>query len=284
MAQHQSERRARPSTEVSLLYGNLGPTVNPLTIALTSAGIALVSGGMSAVTLWRTHLAPFKPMFAVGDLSFRVFPIRSGDERWFIASYHAAITVTNVGARAGHLKGLRLAITYPTLTFEHKELMPARFVVDGEKYESAIARDLFSWGEQGIFKGHWMPAILLPKESVTQHLLFEARWEQPVIQPAINIRLEVLVENNASWVPAATWTTSLSEWMWSELTRAGTSFTVSPDGSELSAWGYTEPRSLHRYTRPRGELGDHEPVDSSFLDYPDDEKSPTKLPPSKGAL
>lgn len=242
---------------------------SPIEIALFSTIIALGALGVSLSSLWKTHFSKFNPIAAVGRLCQRIYPIRSEKDRWYIASFDIPITVTNEGARPGNVKDLRLSLHFPSLPIPgNKELIRPKFEIEPSDARK-IGRERFKWIEE-IVIGEWMPFTVLPKQSVTKHLLFETRWEEPVIQERIVATLELMSDSSEEWKHVGTWEFSLNARIWAELANRGTSCSVDHRGSP-QYYETCEPPDLHKYTGSKKEIpeegfGAH----PSYLDFPKD--------------
>src|SRR6266849_8692317 len=140
--------------------------------------ISLVALGVSLAALWKSHLAPFSPRPLAGRLKLRIYPIRSENHEWFIASFDLPISVTNEGARPGVLEGLRLRLHFPQIPIpDNCEYLRPVFEVDTADARE-IGKNRFDWIDK-IVVGDWMPFTVLPKATVTKHFVFESRWEEP---------------------------------------------------------------------------------------------------------
>ena len=73
----------------------------PVIAYISSVIIALFALGVALTTLFKTHLSKFKPIITVGDLSIRIYPIKSDDEEWFLPSFNLPISISNDGAKPG---------------------------------------------------------------------------------------------------------------------------------------------------------------------------------------
>jgi len=151
-------------------------------IAALSIIVSTVALTVSAVALWQTHFSPFSPLVVGEQLTLSIYPIRSGSDRWFIVSLVAPISITNEGARPGVISGLRLRLHYPNLPIpDNREFIYPVFEIKGEEVNKS-SRDRFEWIDKNT--SHWMPFTILPKATATKHLVFERRWEKPVVQPS----------------------------------------------------------------------------------------------------
>lgn len=130
-----------------------------------------------------------------------------------------------------------------------------------------IDRERFKWIDK-IVIGEWMPFTVLPKQSVTKHLVFETRWEEAVIQDRITATLELISDSNEKWKQIGTWEFSLDARSWGELANRGTGCYVNPkDAPQYS--GICQPPDLHKYTGSREQIPeDGFGAPPSYLDFP----------------
>lgn len=243
---------------------------SPTEIAIYSTIIALGALGVSLASLWKTHFAKFNPITTVGRLCQRIYPIRSEEHRWYISSFDLPITVTNEGARPGNVIDLRLSIHFPSLPIPgNKELIRPIFEIDPSNARK-INRERFKWIEE-IVIGEWMPFTVLPKKSVTKHLLFETRWEKPVVQDRIIATLELMSDSSEKWKHIGTWEFSLRAELWGELANRGRSCAVNPKGSP-QYHETCQPLELHKYTSSKEEIPENGfGANPSYLDFPKDQ-------------
>jgi hypothetical protein len=223
------------------------------------------------LALWKTHFAPFGALAVAGRLTLHIYPIKSGTDRWFIASFNAPVSVTNAGARPGVITGLRLRLHFPLIPIpENREFFRPVFEIDASQAE-AIGKNRGEWIKK-LVVGAWMPFTVLPKATVTKHFIFEARWDDPVIQAIIDCALEIQ-SDSGDWKDVADWRVPLTPEIWSELTNVGSCFTFHAN-KENHLLNENVPSDLHKYTGskdkiPEGGFFAHE----SSLDYQQDENT-----------
>jgi hypothetical protein len=235
-------------------------------MTMASIVISIAAIAISLLALWKTHFSSFSALSIAGQLVLRIYPIKSGDEGWFIASLNVPISVTNQGARPGVINGLRLRLHFPKIP------IPGNCDIIEPTFEIApvdareISQHRFEWIDK-IVVDDWMPFIVLPKTTVTKHFVFEKRWEDPVIQELINCTLEMRSDSD-TWHEVTSWHLSLRPEFWSELVSGG-AFTFHPNKTETVPTDCVPP-DLHKYTGskakiPQGGLAlEHD----SYLDYP----------------
>lgn len=132
-----------------------------------------------------------------------------------------------------------------------------------------LAKDKFKWADEARLGG-WMPFVVLPKETVTKHFVFEKRWDDPVIQRRISFELQIHTDRTKKWEKVAKWEMSLTPSAWGELTNNATSICC----VEESECGITtekmHPPDLHKYTGTKLPIPDEGfGAAPSYLDYPE---------------
>jgi hypothetical protein len=234
-------------------------------IPITSAIISVIAVTLSLIALWKTHFAKSRFIPMVGNLRLRIYPIKNEDRRWYIPSFDVPVSITNEGARPGKILGIRLLIKFPDLPIpDNKECFNPKWEVDGKQ----ICRERFKWINEATV-ADWMPFVVLPKETVTKHLVFESSsWTEPVIQNRVTCIMEIRTDTDQTWKEIAKWDASLTAKVWGELTHRGTSFCYIPDGA-INQLAEIHPIDLHKYT------GSKEPIPEeglgaapSYLDFP----------------
>lgn len=249
--------------------------MNPsLVISVVSAVISVAAVVISVVALWKTHLAKFKLISVVGDLRLRIYPIRSAEERWFIPSVVVPGSLTNGGARLGRILCLRLTVSFPSLPIPgNREYFYPQWELDYGKFEQ-MSRQRFQWIEEATVGG-WMPFAILPQKTVTKYLVFESRWNEPVIQDQVTFVLEVYTDSTRLWKSIGKWDLQIGSDVWSELASVGSSIGTCEASSVGLMKERLHPPDLHKYT------GSKEPIPEdgfqagpSFLDYREDLKNP----------
>jgi len=230
---------------------------------LVSCGALIVA----LVALWKTHFARFGAMTSAGRLQLRIYPIRNGDQRWFIASFDVPISVTNRGAQPGRVRGVRLALHFPRLPIpNNRELVSATWEID-PAHVRRINRERFRWLNE-LAVSQLTPFTVLAKQTAFRHLIFETRWEHPVVQQQVEVRLELSSESGNEWSQEASWSFGLTGATWTELVTRGTALNVLPeDGLHLAA--ACDPEDLHKYTGSvESIVNAPEQLEPSYLDYP----------------
>jgi hypothetical protein len=236
--------------------------------------VSAVALFVSCVALWKGHLAPFSPIAVAGNLVHRIYPIRSETERWFISSFDLPLSVTNPAARPGLVTGLRLRLHYPDLPIPgNYELVYPIWELRPDKV-NRIGKDRFTWTEEAV-AAHWAPFVVLPKTTVAKHLLFEVRWEEPVIQPRITVTLELQTDGRSKWLTVSTWEAPLLPLVWNEMADMGRGFAYSELG-RAPREPQCSPSDLHKYTGNKAALpAEGFVTGTTHLDYPEPEEKGT---------
>ncbi|MFX0202551.1 MAG: hypothetical protein ACFFCW_41125 [Candidatus Hodarchaeota archaeon] len=214
-------------------------------LAIIAVGISLGAGVIAFIALWKTHLTGFSPIVITGNLRHHIYPVTKKERKWYICSFDIPISITNGGAKPGNILGLRLSLSFPELQLPgNRELFPPVFEIDPRDY-AKLTHDRFKLKE--IVIGGWMPYTVLPKQSVIKHLLFESRWDEPVIQERILCSLELYTDRSPKWKEVAKWEISLTADKWDFLEK-GNSWFYQPLGSPKLEEPL-RPTDLHKYTR-----------------------------------
>ncbi|MEW6029305.1 MAG: hypothetical protein ACOYZ8_03815 [Chloroflexota bacterium] len=176
--------------------------------------ISIAAFALSIIALWQTYFAKFKLVSAVGNLQIRIYPFRHRKEKWSLPTIDIPISLTNEGARVGKVLGLRIQVRFP----DHSEpknykIMGPKCEVDYKKFESK-SNQLFEWMDEAVI-GEWMPFVVLPKQTVTKHLVFQSRWEDALVQDNVIFELEISTSTKRKWRKIAKWNGTLSREMWS---------------------------------------------------------------------
>jgi hypothetical protein len=177
--------------------------------------ISIVALILSIVALWQTHFAKFKIVCAVGNMQYKTYPFKHDKDIWYIPSIDIPIAVTNIGARIGKIMGLRIRVSYQGLrTNQNFEFFSPQWEVDYKKYYP-ISTKRFEWIDKAVV-GDWMPFVVLPKQTVVKHLIFETRWEEPVLHENVTFDLEILTSTSRKWQKVAQWNASFTYGMFDE--------------------------------------------------------------------
>ena len=240
-------------------------------IAICSSIIAFGALAVSIASLWKTHLSKFNPVSAVGRIRHRIYPIKNEEQRWFISSFDIPLTITNDGARTWKILDLRLILHFPEIPIpNNQESIKPTFEISPSDARK-IDKRRFEWIEE-IVIGEWMPFIILPKKTIRKHIVFETRWDDPVIQNQIEAELELLTDSSIKWKKVCSWNLFLDAASWGERANRGTSFYYHPKGFQFD-YGKCYPKDLHKYTGSKEEI----PLNGydaapSYLDFPENKE------------
>ena len=208
----------------------------------------------SAIALWRTHFAKFRAITTSGNLQFRIYTFKNNRKKWYIPSVDIPISITNEGARVGKVMGLRIRASFPKLSIpSNYEIFMPQWEIDFKKFEP-ISEKRFEWIEKAVI-ANWMPFVVLPKQTITKHLIFESNWDNPVIQDEVCFELQIITDADKKWRKIAKWEANLSPVIWSELTDNNASFIYyEVDMQSLLYKEAINPTDLHEYTGSKSEL------------------------------
>ncbi len=207
-------------------------------------------------------------MAAVGSLRIRLFPIRSGDNRWYLLLFDLPLSLTNKGARPGQILALRLKLHFPDVPIpDNYEMVYVSREIDPLK-ASDSDRDYFKWLEN-ITISSWAPFSVIPNQTVTKHFQFQARWDKPIYQEHCVCNLEYYSDKSNIWEEIAKYRVILSKVVWSELFTTGNSI-IFPEEGDPGRHHETNPEDLHEYVFsdepiPEGGFG----AEPSFVDWPE---------------
>ena len=239
--------------------------MDPLYLALISTAIALAALSISALSLWRTHFAMPKPILNTSRLRLRVYPIKNSGERWYIVSFDLPLSICNPGAQPLLLSAVRLRLSFPQVPIPNNgEVLPVTWEINADDAQK-ISRNRFEWIDH-LRPREWMSTPILPKSTVIQHLIFEARWDLPVVQETTEIELQIKWSGSRDFMLAGHWKIGLRTDTWAELITDGTSFSYFPSEARHTFENITPP-DLHKY------IASKEPIpkastSSSYLDFP----------------
>ena len=242
-------------------------SLTAIDISLISVGIASAAFIVTLTTLWKNHFAKFNVIVAAGDLQHRIYPIKSGDEEWFMVSFDIPLSLTNSGAKPGMVTGMRLKLHYSNLPIpDNHEYIYPNFIIDPKK-SNQISKNRFRWIESLVLS-RWVPFIILPKSNISKHVVFETRWDDPVIQEEIDCCLEIETEYKQNWLSTSSWCITLSPSCWKCLAIDGESMSYSQQGLE-GGFCIVQPVDLHKYTGSKDPLPvEKEKCEPSYLNYP----------------
>lgn len=228
------------------------------TIIAIISSLALI---ISLATLWQSHLSKFRPVTAAGPLTLRICQIESSENSWYISQVDCRFSITNAGAQVGKVLGMRMMVRYPGLPIPdaHEYFLP-HSAVDPVRFKEH-ANHRFNWIKEASL-GEAAPFVVLPRSSVSMHVVFDKRWDDPVIQEEIQFILEILTDRDSQWITVERWTHHLDGSTWSQLAEVGSSIRVEPASVRHDDLHATVPVNLHEFTRgkksiPKGGFGAH---------------------------
>jgi hypothetical protein len=221
-----------------------GGSVAP-TLSIASFAVALVAVAISLVSLYRSQLAPFRVVTVVGDLRLRIDHVKDGGQSWYMAHADIPVQVVNSGARIGRILGYRLRVSYPSLPIEGAyETFRTVFVAD--------QRALMTVGLKAAVIDIWTPFSILPKAAVHQHIVFNQRWDYPVVAETIRFTLQQARDGQEGWADVGSWESGVDVELFAEMVR-GSSFSVSPEGTPGDVVEI-QPADLYSHLKPAGRL------------------------------
>jgi hypothetical protein len=181
-----------------------------------SFGVSAVALLVSLVVLRKSYLAPATIKVVPGVLRLRLYPYSNADRDWQMPAFSLTVSLTNEGARTGVVDGMRLRVTYsgvdPPDNYETFDALVHLERPLGLRVDTREQRDL--WLESSP---EWSPVAVLAKETVTQHLIFQAGpWMTPVHRP-VRVILQVHIDRGSVWRTIETWTVALDAQAWSFL-------------------------------------------------------------------
>jgi hypothetical protein len=192
-------------------------------------------------------LAPFKVVTVVGDLRLRIDQIKDGGQSWYMAHADIPVQVVNSGARIGRILGYRLRVSYPSLPIEGAyETFSTVFVAD--------QRALITGGLKAAIIDFWTPFSILPKAAVHQHIVFNQRWDDPVVAETIRFTLQQARDGQEGWVDVGSWESDIDIESFDAMVR-GSTFSVSPEGIPGNVVEI-QPADLYNHLKPARRLPD----------------------------
>ncbi len=73
---------------------------------------------------------------------------------------------------------------------------------------NSIDKNRFKWVAE-VVAADWSPFVILPKATTARHLLFETRWDKPVVQNQIVATLELQADWRTQWLTVTEWKLTL---------------------------------------------------------------------------
>ena len=235
-------------------------------IPITSAGVSVLALVLSAVSLWRSHLAPQKIVTSAGPMTMCIHRMKSASgETWLLPHFAVAVSFTNSGAQIGRVNAIRAVVRYPSLPIpDAREVFTCHGEYDQAKYRQHGDRR-FAMIEEALL-GDFVPLVVLPRSTTTHFYVFDSRWDRPVRQRDIAVAVEIQTEKSATWRQVDTWEYRLqSDQHWKSLEN-GSRHSTQP----------TKSQHNHRYRHP-DDLHDHTHDDAVGDDRPEVTHSVTEI-------
>jgi hypothetical protein len=181
--------------------------------------ISLLALCISFLALYRSHLLKFIPETACGTPRVSIIPCKSEKCEWYLHRIYIPIEISNIGARSGVVMGLRVIARYPDVKIKnnYEVLTPVNFI-EKSKYSKLSGIHPFDWNEEGLKS--WNPFVIAPKQTIDASLVFQCRWENPVIQKNINLELQCITSSKNKWKTVEKWKHNLDPLMWNILTSS----------------------------------------------------------------
>ena len=155
---------------------------------------------MSGITLWRTHLAPFRPVFLFDELQMGASWRASGGDTWVSPYWQVNMTIVNSGGQIGQVLGVRIVLHHTKHPAQATEVIP---LVNG--YDPAKHADIEGHAER-------VPYVILPKQTVTKTLRFTKRWEFEIDLEGAIFELQILDNVKKGWVTVEEWRSEGKIW------------------------------------------------------------------------
>ena len=196
-----------------------------------SIAISIAAFILSIITLWQSHFSKFNLVNTVGNLQIRIYPLQHKKDKWYLPTIDIPLSLTNEGARVGKVLGLRIRAHFPDLPKPNNyQLINPKCEVDYKKFKS-MSNQSFKWMDEAII-GEWMPFVVLPKQTITKHLVFQSRWDEVVIQDNVIFELEIYTNIKKKWLRIAQWEATLSSEIWSSKIESMSSFVFPEENME----------------------------------------------------
>lgn len=168
-------------------------------IPITISSLALF---LSLISLWKSHLAPFKlkVCFTEPRLSlYKITPKMSGGKKtWWIPSIDIGFTFQNLGKKIGEVKDIRMLGTLKSKNLEKKYTFYPKWIVNYPKFLKYQA-ERFEWIYEAI-QSDWCPLILTGDDQKSVHIILEGgSWSGKLIGK-MNFKLEIFSSEENQWI------------------------------------------------------------------------------------
>lgn len=171
------------------------------TIAEVALLISVVALVVSGASLWHTHLRPFNLEVLTSPPTFRLYPITSGDRKWWIPSFDIAISLYNTGRRPGRVYSFQIVTRIDLDDAAQRDVtFSPRWVVDYAIFHE-LGSKRSAWLPRAV-KRVWYPLLLEPGQTHF-HLVLEAmRWTEPV-GGTMHVTVEVAKKSSGEYEAVA---------------------------------------------------------------------------------
>lgn len=235
---------------------------------MLSIVFSVIAVVVSFIAVWKTHFSSFSLLIASGNLSLRIYPIKSGKENWYLPSLLVPINFINKGAKSGIVNNCRITLHYTGIDIpNNKEYFYAIREIEAKDVKR-IDKYRFNWIKE-IEHRDWTPFGINNRESLVKYLLFESRWEKPVVQKEpIICTLEINSSSDNKWRAYGNWKIYIGMWTWVLTANEGGQITFSSKRASKKLRFKTVPEDLHKFTGTKKKIPDsNKKTDSSKLDY-----------------
>ncbi|WP_394203775.1 hypothetical protein [Marinagarivorans algicola] len=181
-------------------------------VALIVSAISIL---ISFVSLWFTHLKPFKlnvensaPRLSI----YRILNDKNEVTHW-VPSFDMALTFMNLGKIAGSINDVRLVGDFITKEGRERVCFYPRYVVDYSKFNQR-SNDRSQWLISAI-KGDWYPLCVRGQGDVSVHLVLEGSGQGRILKikkvGQMNLSFEVSYSKSKQWESIEAYEASVPE-------------------------------------------------------------------------
>jgi hypothetical protein len=165
---------------------------------LFSVAISLVALFISAFTLWKSYLTPFRLEISYTDPTFCLYKIKPDKiHMWWIPSFDLSMSFYNKGQKTGKVLDIRILANFKS----RSETFSAKWIVRYSKF-FRDHHERSAWLDSSIERD-WHPLILPPNRTVHIHLILEGfRWDAKE-EGVMEYRLEILSSESKRWKDCA---------------------------------------------------------------------------------
>lgn len=198
---------------------------------------------ISFVSLWKTHLAPFKLEMTYGRPTFTIYKKtleNSGTEQkttYWIPSFDVGVSFHNTGQKTGQV--LCLKIIAEPRNNSKKFVFGSKWIVNYNSLQKH-SLDRQKWSKNVIDR-EWYPLILSGNETKHVHVVFEMMqpkwWDKKEIIGSMDFSIKVLSSETKKWKEGKRYTTL---GMFNELGMYDKTTKITVDDPELDSLRYSE--------------------------------------------